>query len=677
MRQFSKSHEVIFAMLKSKAPTNLSVIKYQSEQLSSLFSLFITAILMALFLYTLSKLYHPVTDLSAVKKVFELDSMSFRPEPLERLQFVSGILILPFFLLLSHFFANKVITIKRPDIIHYTYSFLFPVLLVLLITWLTIHPNALVYTAINYEITPVSFVFLFLLSLFVFNRMTTYDVSSIEGWKSEILGSLLELLFFLSTLLVFLYGIMALNGITNSPIYIYSFNAVFHAVVQVFLGKELLVDLIHQYGLYPHVIEPVFRILGLSVLSFSILMAFLNVLAILCIYLFLKKVVRNRFIVPLTLVAMLFFCYFFGRIVNFQEYYYQYHPVRFIFPAISILLSYIYLKSRSNKLYYFSHFLYSTAVLWNFDTGLVVFLSWLLLLIYIESPSMCIAPVLNQLVTSLTSLAIVSMLFCLYMKIRYGYFPDFSWALEYQKLFYINGYFMLPMKMWHPWMVVMFIHAAGLFEGLKSLLRKDVTTRSAMFLYLAILGTGLFSYFQGRSHDLNLPAVSYPAIIMLAMYIDGLVEKVKSYGVAADKIFLIMLLFLLIYINVSFACSIPEIASTIRQRVGPVFTKERGLVYREFDFIRANVTPGEEVLILTQLSGVHSLAALSPCPLKISGATELILKSDYRKISDYIKTRAKKVIADRYYSELVRKTNSDMQISLVNLDNTIFIFTRE
>ena len=57
----------------------------------------------------------------------------------------------------------------------------------------------------------------------------------------------------------------------------YDFNAVYYSVVQVYNGLPMLVDgFTNTYGLYPHFVVPFLKISGLSVLSFSALMAFLS-----------------------------------------------------------------------------------------------------------------------------------------------------------------------------------------------------------------------------------------------------------------------------------------------------------------------------------------------------------------------------------------------------------------
>lgn len=669
---FSKRH------ITTKNPeAECLVDAYLQEQLSTFITLVLTASLISVLLYAISKVYQPVVDLSPVKELFELNLSTFSPEPLERLLFITGIISLPFLLTVTHMVTSRYIVSRfSKTLLPLLTNLLYPALLVLALSWLSLHHNAIVYTAIGFDLTPLRFIFLLLVSYFFYTLVTDANRINIQKLTYNLTSSAFSGFAILSIFLVGFYGIMTLQTIEYTPLYVSSFNAVFHAVVQVFLGKELLVDLSHQYGLYPHIIEPVMKISGLSVLSFSILMSALNLVSVICIYCFMNCSIKSRIISATAFISLLYYCYFFGRVIDSQEYYYQYHPVRFLFPALSILLSYLYLRSQSRRLYYLSFFLYSVAMIWNFDSGFVLFLSWLLLLAYSEVTNLRFKRIFNHLITGFLVASIVLLCFGLYLKFRYGHFPNLAWAFDYQKLFYLYGYYMLPMKMWHPWMLVIFIYAASLLESLKCLMRKESDVRSSMFFFLSILGIGLFSYYQGRSHDLNLPGASYPAIIILAMYVDGLVERIKTYGLISDKICLNILLFVLLYINVSFTCSFPEITSTIKARIMPIFISKQSQISREFDFIRSNTRPGEELLVLTQLSGVHSLAAQSPCPLRIPGTTELILKSDYLAISDYLEKKAVKVMTDRHYAKFVNKHGKNLQVSAMNPEKTIFIFTK-
>ena len=59
-------------------------------------------------------------------------------------------------------------------------------------------------------------------------------------------------------------------------------------------------------------------------------------------------------------------------------------------------------------------------------------------------------------------------------------------------------------------------------------------------LFLAILGVGLFAYYQGRSHPFNLNAVIWPAIIMLFLVTDRIVRYYNAGLINAWRLILIL-----------------------------------------------------------------------------------------------------------------------------------------
>lgn len=62
---------------------------------------------------------------------------------------------------------------------------------------------------------------------------------------------------------ILLFNVLGPEHIQNIEIFWFSFNAFFYSAVQVFSGKELLVDFVNHYGLYPHFLEPLFHLVGL------------------------------------------------------------------------------------------------------------------------------------------------------------------------------------------------------------------------------------------------------------------------------------------------------------------------------------------------------------------------------------------------------------------------------
>ena len=73
--------------------------------------------------------------------------------------------------------------------------------------------------------------------------------------------------------LVFVACVFTDKGLYSGELH---FTAVFFPVVQVYEGKGLLMNCASQYGLYPQLLLPLFRVISLSILTFTLVMGLLT-----------------------------------------------------------------------------------------------------------------------------------------------------------------------------------------------------------------------------------------------------------------------------------------------------------------------------------------------------------------------------------------------------------------
>lgn len=409
-----------------------------------------------------------------------------------------------------------------------------------------------------------------------------------------------------------LFSLIGLGSVTESINYISSFNAVFHGMSQVYLGREILHDFNYQYGLFPHLIEPLFRVFGLSVLSFSIVMALLNLAGFLLLWPVLRLLVARVLLAGLTLVAILYAGYFDGR--QSFDLYYQYHPIRFFFPALSLFLASRYYLRGGHLLYYASFVVGSVAVLWNCDTGVVVLLAWLMTLVFKELVVRRPKQAALHLVTGAGVFAATVGAYSLTMVLRYGHAPDLLSAFYYQKLFYVDGFGMLPMPALHPWNAVAMIYAAGILYAVMHLAERRLTSRSVCVFHLSVLGAGIFSYFQGRSVNSSLACVSYPALILAAFFADRLLDNPPGRPGVGRSALVGTFLFMLAFCGVGMVRIAPVFIGAIFDHGRKIASPEETPVMRNARFIKEQTRPGEEVLVISYLSGIYHLESgtLSP-----------------------------------------------------------------
>ena len=290
------------------------------------------------------------------------------------------------------------------------------------------------------------------------------------------------------------------------------YSAVLGSVVQVYHGAPLLVDgLRNHYGLYPHFLMPIFKCIGLSVSSFNSVMGLLIIATFLLLFGSLRLLVKNNILLLLGFASLVFFSALYGKMVISSDPYFQYYPLRTFFPALVFFLATLYLMRDKKKLYYPLHIACALAVLWNPETGLMIWVSWLGLLAYIELfgtdwKTAARNVLLHGLKASLCAL-VVALGYVLLIYVGYGRIPHlwllFTTLIEYGGL----GYYALPMPLLHPWNLLALTYLIGLLVGIRAMLQRAFSPRNAVVFFCAVFGVGTFSYYQMRSHSHNIVSI--------------------------------------------------------------------------------------------------------------------------------------------------------------------------
>jgi hypothetical protein len=135
---------------------------------------------------------------------------------------------------------------------------------------------------------------------------------------------------------------------------------------------------------------------------------------------------------------------------------------------------------------------------------------------------------LRHIGTGVGFLAAAFIIYAIYALCRSGALPDFSIMSNTESYDASIGAWMLPMTPVHPWNFVILVYCIGLTYAVQALFNKQALNAKAAFIFiLSVMGIGLFSYFQGRSHNWNLFWVSTNAIILLTVFADMLIGKHK------------------------------------------------------------------------------------------------------------------------------------------------------
>jgi hypothetical protein len=608
-------------------------------------ALVVSTVGVVLLLTAIAGIINPQVDVSQIHGIIAVpDNNYLKPEPLERILFLTGVLTWPVLLFLTYKAARRVLlerdipeaAVDNADVVLKTGLAASLLALLWLDLWKTNYYMLGKSVALG---LPASLIALFSC---VALAITIADAERgrVKGLVTRKLSAFASFMAPATILGIVLFSVYDLNIISHTGTYVEHLNAVLHAVAQVYNGKELLVDLPHQYGMYPHFLEPLFKVTGLTMISFTTVMGLLTGVALYLLYRFMNEISDNRIVARFGFCAVVYYGYLFSKInYNFDQYF-QYHPIRFLFPAASIYLCYLYFKTRSTILYRSMFLLGSMAIYWNLDTGIVIFFSWILVLLYQEYSGHNFKNMVVHLVKGIIVFSVFSALFNFYLYLRYGSIPDYASFLDYQKIFYTYGYAMLPMKLFGPWNLVIAMYLAGIVYAIarSEELPGDCSLKGVMVFYCAILGTGLFAYYQGRSHDLNLAMVCYPAVIIAAIFCDTLLTsfRLKPCGYAKAAFCVLMGFFL--FCSASLVKNVPALAADTALRLRLAASGEVTETNSRAAFVMQQTRRGGEMLILSSLSGIYYMVSGATCPIKIPGPTELFLKEDYNKICNYIKS---------------------------------------
>lgn len=418
-------------------------------------------------------------------------------------------------------------------------------------------------------------------------------------------------------------------------------DAVFYAMAQVMAGKTLLVDLPSQYGLYPELLRPIFKLMGLSVLSFSVLCSVLQLFSLASIYLVLTRVVRDnaiRLTVGLALVMVTFETI--QWLLKYNEPYLQYWPIRFFWPAVAVLAFYRYSRQPNGSRAFVVSLVGAIGTLWNMDSGLMIVLAFTGVLIlkwfalwslghhdeYFDERRQ----LRNALLIHIATFCIIAFSMFIYLFLKGGGALHWDWLFKYQHLFYGLGFAMIPMPLEpSPWMVLLGIYLLGLLVAAKLWAFKPQSKDAELLSFISMLGLGLFVYYEGRSHDYNLVTVCWPAFVLLSILADRVLRAVRA-GLLSQWHLLLPIAVLSVLL---FCSSIFLFASVKLGEQAVIAFKYRKipadqLVSDELNFIRIHTKPGNECVILALRQGLYYTATGTSSPIPGPGYIEMLLVHD-------------------------------------------------
>lgn len=417
----------------------------------------------------------------------------------------------------------------------------------------------------------------------------------------------------------------------------YDFNAVFYSMTQVHAGAPMLVDgFTNTYGLYPMFLNLVFKLIGLSVTNFSMVMAILIVTCFLFNYYVLNRFVGNKIILLLGFLSVLFFPYFANRILTDFDPYFAIFPIRYIIPSTLVFLATMYLFKRSQVLYWATTAIQALFMLWNPEIGLVSYLSWLAMNtyadLYNEEGKVNLKKIGMHWGAGIGVAVVVFYLFKGLVYMIYGAAPDLSLLFGTMAVFGKIGFNMIPMSFVHPWNLMVLVLILGFVHAISRLFKKDIRPKDAIILLLSVIGLGFFFYFQGRSHNWTFASIAGFSIMLLTLLGSELWEKVKNSNVLGLNALFVVFLFGISFSFFEVLYSMPKLSElTSQEESKEKAAQDQKRFESNVELITKSSSEKDNVLVFSamQYQGLYHVAtkrksAFNPGLMDMFSLTDLV-----------------------------------------------------
>jgi hypothetical protein len=418
-------------------------------------------------------------------------------------------------------------------------------------------------------------------------------------------------------------------------------DAVVYSISQVAAGRTILHDLPAQYGFSPEIIGRLFRLTPFSVLKLSLLFALLQVIGLCAVFRVLRRETSHPLLQAAFAVALILITFETVLKINgMEEFYFQYWPLRFFWPALSLAAFHAYAGRSSLQRAAPVSLCGVAGSFWNSDSGLAVtgafglFLAakWVMLTLRHRSTTTAERRHL------MLALVLHAGLHLAALAAAYAYFvtagsapPHWEWLTKYQQLFFGQGFFMLPMPagLTTPWLSVLGVYLLGMTAALFHWRRSALSRRADLLFFLSALGWGLFIYYQGRSHILNLITVAWPALVSGTLLASWTLRLVQARRLGKAHLLLpATMLALLGYCALPFLQASPALLRDAMEKFRSRGEPVSPLVAEELAFIRSHTSPGQSCAILTQRQGLYHAIAQVPSPVTGPGYVELVTITD-------------------------------------------------
>ncbi len=638
----------------------------KEEYLRWLFVIISTIACFSIIGWVITKIYNPdIAAIIAATEKVALGVGGIHPEPHESLLYKIGLLFIPFMLLGFYWLSKKDFLakyFKQPKSVNVlTIVISVALLLGIYLMFSAANPNYVGANAVGANehdsIAKTNFEFYFLnlfidsqfyVYLFIFFPLILTAFFLIFRQQNFDKQKLIHKIFSISTWIIF--GLLMLIIISISCFefpYTWQnkldFDAIYYSVTQVYAGNGMLIDgLTNTYGLYPSLLNPIFKVIGLSIYKFTLVMTICIVLSYFFQAFFINKYLKNKFLFLLGVLLMLFMSYFDNKLHAAFDPFFSVAAIRSLTFSALLFGSVFYIKRKSNALFYTISIIQAVLTLWNPEIGLVSFVAWIALLIYVhfytEAGKINYKGILKRVAISIVLLILTYIAYIFIIKIIYGQYPDILGLFNVAYAFASLSVYLIPMTLIHPWLLFVLINIIGLLYSIVQLYNKNITSKSSAIFLLSILAAGLFSYYSGRSHNWTLLSFSAITIMLLTLLVDELWIQVQQSKLLAFKIIFSISIFILAIGLVETVGDNTKLTQLVKntKKDKSIQLEEELRIKENQKFIVNNTRKGETIFLLTSIKyQVLLLDANKNRSGAHPGFFEMTLKS---QVAEYAKT---------------------------------------
>ncbi len=608
--------------------------------------------------FTIPLFYKPNLKalLEEASKISFLNIGNFKPEPVEKLTFISIFFSMPIFGIIYFKYMRPFIDLFLERHKKFAKFLSYPLITLLVIVIIfpfffkmkdISSPYSELYLFAEFYGSYLYYLSIIILTFLFPCILCTRERESFERFinKYHFIIFLIMMLIVLSILYKEHYPTTLLTpGTKFGPLH---FNALFYSQYQLFkehipLGIN---GVSNTYGFYPYFLETIFTKMPLSVISFKNVFVVLIGFTYLFAYLFFNKVIKNHL---LSLSMILVYMYYMSIYVYSISYdmYFQYNPLRLIFPFFIMYLISLYHNEKKHYLFFIIGIVISLAILWNPESGIMSMLVWFTYLTWrwveLKAILMSTYKILFDVAKTFLIIIMVFIAFKITVFYIYASWINYENLFEAITMFSKYGYFLLPIPPIHPYIGYLALVMLS-FALILGNIQKKIDVGLVLFGSWSI---ATFMYYQGRSHDYTFLSVFINMVLLMAFVINDFLFYGYKNSII-KKTFTILYSLVASFFISSLIIFITKYSFDPNYRINTM--KDISPYDPDVAFIKKYSKPNERVLILDSHEQGLLYSATGTIPVTSIGLVDMFLKKDFNHLIDIMKnTKNLKIFLSRY-----------------------------